>query len=102
METSVNISGELIQRMCRSGDVEGHQYLAAKLLLFIPTAVLLVASQVLSGLSFIFLPGRRTVTQHAEAWGVSAKPPRLMAEPTHSCPPILVVPALIRNKVIKR
>ena len=43
--------------MCRGDDVEGHQYLAAKVLLFIPTAVLCVASQALFGLLFIFLPG---------------------------------------------
>lgn len=41
------------------------------------------------------------VTEHAEAWGVCAKPP-LMAESAHSCPHILVVPALIRNEIIKR
>lgn len=42
------------------------------------------------------------VTEHAEAWGVCAKPPRLMAESAHSCPHILLVPALIRNEIIKR
>lgn len=102
METSVNISGELIQRMYRGDDVEGHQYLAEKILLFIPTAVLCVASQALSGLLFIFFLDRLTVTQHAGAWGVSAKPPRLMAEPACSCPRILVVTGLIRNKVYKK
>lgn len=38
-----------------------------------------------------------TVTEHVEAWGVSAKPPRLMAEPVPFCSHILVVPVLIRN-----
>lgn len=38
-----------------------------------------------------------TGMKHTEALGVSAKPPRLMAESAHSYSPVMVVPALIRN-----